>query len=292
VRRVGALLAVTTLVGVSAALAAQAGVGKKTLGGRGWATNVTVTFTAPAGYVINGSGYENWNGPLWKSLVTGNEDKSNLSFDVHPDYTTRSAERAARSLLGDDMGGLPTRQVAAGAIRVPHVVHGRTIGAITGTFVIMQVTKPQYEGWFEAALAFSLGKGYPIPVAGVDTTSPDDDADKRIQNELPSAWNRRIVEAGVRAIAVEGNLAPQKVTARRQGARVTGRVSDTVHHPVVAIGVTLERRAGSSWRRVATGRSDGTGAFAIPLKAASGSTLRVSASVAGAVAHSAPFKAP
>jgi hypothetical protein len=276
---------------VSAALAAQAGVGRKTLGGRGWATNVTVAFTAPDGYAINGSGYENWKGPLWKSLVTGSEDESNLSFDVHPDYTTRSAEKATRSLLEDEMGGLPTRQVAAGPVQVPHIVHGRTIGVIKGTFVIMQVTKPQYEGWFEAALAFSLGKGYPIPVAGVDTTSPDDDSAKRIQDELPSVWNRRIVEAGIRAIAVEGNLAPQKVTARVRAGRVTGRVSDTVGHPVVGVTVTLQRRTKTSWVRVAAGRTDSTGTFAVRASAARGSVLRVSVSLGDAVARSAAFRA-
>lgn len=277
----------------SLALAATASVGKKTLAGRGWATSVTVSFTAPEGYSINGSGYENWNGPLWKSLITGSEDESNLHFDVHPDFTTRSAERAARSKLGNDMGGLPTKQVAAGPIDVPHVIRGRKVGVIKGFYLIRQVTKPQYEGWFEAGLAFSLGRGYPIPAADVDTTSPDDDSAKRIKEMLPSEWNRQIVEQGVRGIAVDGNLAPQKVTARVRAGRMQGRVTDTVGHPVVGLKVLLERRAGSSWTRVTTGATNGNGEFALRAGAvAKGSTVRVSVSLGSAVARSAVLRVP
>lgn len=286
-------LAAAAVVVVSVSSAAVTGVGKKTLGGRGWTTKVTVSFTAPEGYSINGSGYENWKGPLWKSLVTGNEDESNLHFDVHPDYTTRSAERAARSKLDTEMGGLPTRQVAAGPIAVPHVVRGRKVGVIKGFFLIRQVTKPQYEGWFEAALAFSLGKGYPIPAADVDTTSPDDDSAKRINEMLPSEWNRRIVEQGIRGIAVEGNLAPQRVTARVQGGRVVGRVTDTVGHAGVDLKVVLERRAGSSWTRVTTSVTNGNGEFALRLTGLAGASgIRVTVSLEAAVAHSGVLRAP
>jgi hypothetical protein len=289
---VSVTVAIAAVAVASLAFAGITGVGKKTLGGRGWATNVTVAFTAPQGYSINGSGYENWLGPLFTNSVTGNQDESNISFDVHPDFTTRSAERAARSKLGNDMGGLPTRQVAAGPIDVPHVIGGRKVGVIKGFFLIRQVTKPQYEGWFEAALAFSLGRGYPIPAADLDTTAPDDDATKTIQGMLPSQWNRRVIEDGLRGISVEGNLAPRKVAARVQPGRVTGRVTDTVGHPVVRLKVVLERRAGSSWSRVTTGVTNGNGEFALRLAGvAKASAVRVSVSL-GAVARSGVLKVP
>lgn len=290
---VSVTVAIAAAAVASLALAAATGVGKKTLGGRGWATNVTVAFTSPEGYSINGSGYENWLGPKFTNTVTGNEDESNLSFDVHSDFTTRSAERAARSKLGADMGGIPTKQVAAGPIDVPHIIRGRQVGVIKGFFLIMQATRAQYEGWFEAGLAFSLGRGYPIPAADLDTTAPDDDATKTIQGTLPSEWNRRVIEQGVRGITVEGNLAPQKVTARVKAGRVEGRATDTVGHPVVGLKVVLERRAGSSWTRVTTGVTNGNGEFALRLAGVAGASgIRVSVSLGAAVARSGVLRAP
>ena len=281
------VIAIAAAVVASFAFAAAKGVGKKTLGGRGWATNVTVAFTSPEGYSINGSGYENWLGPKFTNSVTGNEDESTLSFDVHSDYTTRSPERAARSKLGADMGGIPTKQVAAGPIDVPHVVGGRKVGVIKAFFLIRQVTKSHYEGWFEAGLAFSLGTGYPIPAADLDTTAPDDDATKTIQGKLPSEWNLQVIQQALHGIAVEGNLAPRKVTARVLAGKVTGQVVDTVGHPVVGVRVVLERRTGSSWTRAATGTTTGTGRYAVRLPKLPRSTaLRVSAAVESAVARS------
>jgi hypothetical protein len=279
-----ALVAAGAVAVVAASAAATGlGVGKKTLGGRGWATEVTFSFTAPPGYrVIGGRGYENWEGPLWKSSVTGSEDESNLHFDVHPDYSTRSAVRAAQSKIGTDMGGIPTKQVAAGPIEVPHIVGGRKVGVIKGFFVIRQATQEQYEGWFEAALAVSLGKGYPIPAADVDTTSPDSDASKTIKGMLPSQWNRQVVEQGLRGIAVEGNLAPARLSVRVLGRRVVGQAADVLGHPVVGAKVTLAKpggRACCSTKTTATGRYT----LVVPASAGTG-TFVVSVSVAEAVA--------
>lgn len=266
-------------------------VGKKVLGGRGFATDVTVSFTAPRGYRIWGSGYENWQGPQWTSLVTGGKGESNLDFDVHPDFTTRSAERAARNKIGTDSGAGPTREVAAGPIALPHRVGGRRIGTIRGFFVIRQTAKKGYEGWFEAGVGLPLGPGYPVLAADVDTTSPDSDSDKRIQGKLPSEWNRAIVEQGVRGIAVEGNLAPQRVIARVLGRRVAGRATDTLGHPLVGATAVLERRSGSAWRRVAATRTTASGGFVFALPgAAAGSSLRVAVSFGGATAKSKPLR--
>jgi len=129
------------LAGVSVALAAASSVGKKTLGGRGFATDVTVSFTAPAAYAAPGGGYESWVGPLYTNLATGSSDlESHLAFDVHPAFSVRSAEEAAREKIGTDIGGIPTREVTSGPIDVPHVIGGRKVGSVKGFFLIRQAT--------------------------------------------------------------------------------------------------------------------------------------------------------
>jgi hypothetical protein len=277
-----AVLALASVIAAPLALASSAATGEKVLGGRGYATNVTVSFTAPAGYTIDSAnGYENWKGPLYTYINTGSTTESNLHFDVHS-ATTRSMERAARDKIGTDMGGIPTRQVVASAIRVPHLVRGRKVGDIKGFFVIRQGAKEDYEGWTEAGLAFSLGKGYPVLAADVDTTGPSDDSNNTIQNTLPSAWNRRVVEEGVRGIAVVGNLAPSKLTARVQGRRVSGRATDALGHVVVQAKVALRAPNGKRCCTALT-RTDGTFALTVPGSAGSGA-FQLSVTAGGAKA--------
>lgn len=277
-RRVRVLLtlAIAAAIAASVALAAVEAVGKKIIGGRGFATNVTVSFTAPKGYTIDGGVYENWKGPLYTYLNTNSQVESGLHFDVHT-AVTRSIERAARDKIGTDMGGIPTKQVVAGPIGVPHIVRGRKVGVIKGFFLIRQGTRQDYEGLTDAALAFSLGRGYPVLAADVDTTAPSDDSNNSIQGELPSAWNRRVVEQGIRGIAVEGNLAPRKLTSRVHGRRIVGRAADSLGHPLFGTKVTLRKQGGKlccSATTSATGsftlnvpRSAGTGAFQLSVVA-------------------------
>lgn len=273
------LLAVASVA--VAALATSSGVGRKTLGGRGFATDVTVSFTAPDGYSIDGGGYENWKGPLYSSLTTGSNDlESNLHFDVHSDPKARTAEQAARNKVGKDMGGLPTRQVAAGPIAVPHLVAGRKVGVVRGYYVLMQVTQEDYEGWYESGLGLPLGKGYPLLAADVDATAPAADADKRIQGTLPSVWNRRVVLEGIRGIAVEGNLAPGVLTAAVRGRRVTGRALDTLRHPLVRARIVLR---GPGGKRCCGTLTAPTGAFALTVPPSAGSgAFQISVAVGSA----------
>jgi hypothetical protein len=270
----------TAVLGVAIASGSASGVGKKRLSGRGFATSVTVAFTAPQGYTIDGGGYENWDGPLFSSLTTGSNDlESGLHFDVHPDFTTRSAQKAAQSKVGDDQGGLPSEQVAAGPIAIPHVVGGKKVGDIKGYYVIRQVTRDHYEGWYEAALGIPLATGYPVLAADVDTTAPADDADKRIEGTLPSAWNRRVVEEGIRGIAVEGNFAPKALVVSATGRRLGGRVRDSLGHPVVAAAVTLKHGGKTCCRTVTS--TAGTFSLPVPKSAGTGS-FQLSVSTGGA----------
>jgi hypothetical protein len=279
--RASVVLVLAALVTASLALAASGGVGRKVLSGRGFPTSVTVSFTAPEGYTIKGSGYENWTGPLFSSLTTGSNDlESGVHFDVHPDFTTSSITKAARDKVGTEMGGQPTRQVAAGPIDVPHLIRGKRVGVVKGFFVMRQVTSEGYEGWYEGGLAFSPGKGYPILGAIVDTTAPADDSDKRIKDTLPSVWNRRVVEEGIGGIVVEGNLAPRKISARVRGRRISGRVTDSLGHAVIGAAVKL-RKAGA--RPCCRAVTSSTGAYALTVPRGAGTgAFELSASAGAA----------
>ena len=104
---------------------------------------------------------------------------------------------------------------------------------------------------------------------------------------LPSAWNLQAVEEAVRGVAVEGNLAPRKVTARIQGGQVAGRVTDGLGHPVVGAKVALERRSGNAWQRVAQGRTNANGEFKLRLGAGeSAQSVRVAVTLAGLTVRS------
>ena len=80
-------------------------------------------------------------GPLYTNLATGSSDlESHLAFDVHPAFSVRSAEEAAREKIGTDIGGITTREVTSGPIDVPHVIGGRKVGSVMGFFLIRQAT--------------------------------------------------------------------------------------------------------------------------------------------------------
>jgi len=281
--------ALAVALAASLALAAASGVGKKLMGGRDFATNVTISFTAPKGYKIDAAnGYENWRGPDFTNLDIGSSDlESGLHFDVHT-ASTRSVERAARDKTGKDMGGIPTEQVEAGPIGVPHIVRGRKVGVIRGFYLVRQSTKKNYQGWTDAAVAFWLGRGYPVLVADVNTTAPSADEYQRIEDMLPSVWNLRVVEEGIRGIAVEGNLAPRTITAHVSGRRIAGRATDTLGHAIVGANVTLRKPGGKPCCTAvtrATGaftlnvpRSAGTGAFQLSV-AAGGAKLTKSVKI-------------
>jgi hypothetical protein len=285
-----AVAGATTLavsVSVAVAVAAAPPAARQTLDGRGFATPVTVTFTAPPGYRRRTPTSSSWRGPRYTNIDTGSLLESTLDYSVHPDHTTRSAESAARHKIGTDIGGIPTTEVASGPIDVPHVVRGRRVGVLRGFFVIRHATREQYEGWYDAGLGFALGRGYPVIVPDFQTNFPGDDAKHEIPGGPPSRWNRQVIERALRGVAIEGNLAPARVAARIQGARVTGRVTDTLGHPSVAITVVLERRADGGWTRVAAGKTGLKGEFTLRVANAEPThNVRVTATFAEAVARS------
>ena len=276
---------VLSILAVSASLSAAAGPPPKkiTLTGRGYSGPVTMVIATPAGYTSGFGGA--WTGPRWK--MPSAEGDSGLTVNVGGVPSARSAELAARKTLGSYVASWTV--VASGPIAVPHLVRARKVGSIQGFFLILHNPAARYEGWYHAAVGVPLGKGYEILAAHFSTTTPSDDATTTIEGKKPSAWNRQTIEQAVRGVALDGNLAAKTIQAQvRPGAaccnaRITGRVTDALGHPLVAVKVTLRKNDGAPCcgaTTSATGaytlnvpKKAGTGAFVLSVAAADGTSL-------------------
>lgn len=247
-RRTFAVLAVAAAVPAGLGAAADPPAKSVTLGGRGFATPVTVTFAAPKNYTVKSSdGYGgSWNGPRWKKLASATEGDSLLDFRAHSDFSARSAEQAARTKL---RGYASWQVVASGPIAVPHVVKGRTVGTAKAFFLIRHNPGQGYEGWHKAAVGIPLGRGYPVLAVDFSATTPSSDAGEAVEGTPPSIFNRAAIEQALRGVQLNGNLAPQRIQARVRvmfqepccNARITGRVTDTLGHALVGVRVTLRK---------------------------------------------------
>jgi hypothetical protein len=84
-----------------------------------------------------------------------------------------------------------------------------------------------------------------------------------VRGILASSWNRGQALVAMARVTLEGNLAPARVSirTRRRGGVITGFALDFLSHAVVRIPVTLERRTGGRWRRLATVRTSRIGGY-------------------------------
>jgi hypothetical protein len=281
-----AFVALSLLV-LSASFAAAAGPPAKkiTLTGRGYSGPVTMTIATPAGYTSGAGGA--WTGPRWKKPSA--EGDSSLTVNVGGVPTAGSAEQAARKTLGSYVASWTV--VSSGPIAVPHVVGVHKVGTFKGFFLILHHPDKGYEGWYKAAVGVPIGKGSEILAAEFGTTSPSDDAIETIEGTTPSVWNRKAVDQALKGVAIDGNLAARTIQAQVRptpaepccGARVTGRVTDALGHPLVGVKVTLRKQSAEPCCGATTGatgayvlkvpKSAGKGAFVLSVAAAGGTAL-------------------
>ena len=107
-----------------------------------------------------------------------------------------------------------------------------------------------------------------------------------VRGTAASAWNRGQSGDAIYGVSLEGSLPPKRITARRSGGRVKGRISDRFGHPVFQVLVELQRRAGGGWRRAAKGFTTTRGAYSLGGARRSGS-YRVVAKLGGTTARRA-----
>jgi hypothetical protein len=170
------------------------------------------------------------------------------------------------------------------AVRLPHVVGGRTIGTIPAALVVTDSESPT--GYHEASVTFRL-VGNRFAATTVWSRGNSLACVVEGDGEVES-WHRRTARNALTGIRVEGNLPPTRVTARRAGRRVLGSVTDVNGHPLVAAPVALERRVGSRWRAVSRRKTSASGAYSLPLRAAG--LYRVATRSGGVTTHSRAFR--
>jgi hypothetical protein len=206
-----------------------------------------------------------------------------LTWSVGFEDRSRSAEQAATAALT-----FTWTVVERSAISVRHVVGRRDVGAIRGALVVTDSGSPQ--GWHEAGLGFPLGRGVYAAAAAWSRGNTFACVVRSAQGPVPSStWHRQKSRQAMEGIHLDGNLPPARVTARGSTSLVTGTVRDSFGHPVAGVVLKLERRAGGTWRRAASGFTSRRGSYAIRVRKPG--RYRTIATLAGVSARSGVVQA-
>ena len=222
-----------------------------------------------------------WHGPRFDHVsIPGRSGLSTIDWSVALDNTSQSAEAATLSAVK-----LGFAEDQRGQIAVPHVVGRTRVGTIQGFYVLKVASNTPENARAEATMAFGLGQGV-FAVARFLLLNPASD-EYRIEGGIqPTSWNRGQAFIALAGVRIEGNFAPALVSIRadREDRTLRGRVVDAFRHRVLGAQIWLERRAGSSWRRVGRARTDKAGTYAV--RASIPGRYRVSATVGTATASS------
>jgi hypothetical protein len=106
-----------------------------------------------------------------------------------------------------------------------------------------------------------------------------------------STWNRGQVLLALSGVRLQGNLPPKTVEARpyNRGRLVKGKVVDRFLDAVLGAQVSLERRSGGGWTKVAGTRTNQLGRYTVRAKRRG--TYRVTVRMAGFTAMSREIRA-
>jgi hypothetical protein len=173
--------------------------------------------------------------------------------------------------------------VSEGRQAVKHRVGGRAAGAIGAYWILTRSTfGGTDDARMEAAIGFPLCDGntaytrFSLLLPSGDSAGGTMGFGEYVINGMaPTAWNAAKAMQAIRGISLEGNRPATRVTARRRGAAVAGKVLDCANHPVASQAVRLERRSGGGWTAAGSGRTLPTGSYSLPTRGAG--TYRVTA---------------
>lgn len=244
---------------------------------RGFSPALFVTVTTLPDFQRRSAGH--WEGPICEFAPNPNLSAPiSMTWDEGFSDSVRTAEAAARATLTFDW-----RTIESGAIAVPHMFRGRRLGTIPGFFVLTDADSQT--GYHESAVGFPLGRGV---FASIEFWSRGNALQCTVRGQPVAAWHREQARRALANVALDGNLPPARVTARRRAGRVSGSVTDGFGHPDGGIAVRLEKRLGKRWRVVRAGRTTGAGGYS--LRPRGQGTYRVVATLAGVSARSAPVR--
>jgi hypothetical protein len=241
----------------------------------GFPPGVFLTLVSPAQYAAHAPG--RWVGPeFWAS---GNSSlRGNAVIDWSVTFRDRSVEPDSAAAAATPRGW--KEQERAG-IAVPHVVGRNMVGTLPGYFVLKFS-----DAAYEAALAIPIS---PTAIAIVkfslvapDKSSVEGFGDNLVQGSyVASTWNRGQAFLALSGVQLEGAFPASKVSieAVPRKLAVRGTVMDALQHGVVGSRVVLERRVGTSWRRVRSTRTNSQGNYTL----ATGSPGRYRVSVGGTI---------
>jgi hypothetical protein len=247
-------IALTVVPGATAADTDRVQVGGSN-STQGFSRQTYVTATSPDGYVRKGfdGDHGDWRGPL--CVVSSNSSLSGeatVSWTIAFSKSYRTAEEAADQ--GRTFRDLPLVQRAP--IEISHVIRGREVGKIA-SFSILAATREEY-GWAELGLGIPLTQGV-FAAARFWSTGPSFRC--TVSGVSSDVWHRQVALAAAKRVVVDGNLPAARVSARAQGRRIAGAISDGFGHPLVGVRVTLERKVGRGWRRAGSATTDAGGRY-------------------------------
>jgi hypothetical protein len=255
---------------------------------KGFPRNVFVGLASPPAYQRGSSSGTagTWVGPRYEAEgLPGGQSSMSWQLRFVP------AKDAASAAAGIPTHGWPVD--LKGGVSVPHVIGRRIVGTILGAYVLTRAPGDTSAA-YDAGLAFPVGpKLYALAdFAIVQPPSADAGAGKTylVNGVAASFWNRGQALRALTGARVEGSLPPTRVSAAARGRVVTGTVADAFRHPVVGARVSLQRLVGSSWRAIASTKTDGRGDYVIRGISRRG-RYRVVASVGGAAARSVDIRA-
>jgi hypothetical protein len=227
-----------------------------------------------------------WTGPRYEEAGNpGNAGFASLDWTVSFDERQGDAEAIAlaniahRDWQRDQRGGLS----------VPHVVGNLAVGTVLGYYVMLTPATPD-DARFEGVIAFPLDVNLNA-VAHYEALEPASDSFVVNGSSVASSWNRGQILVALTGIRLQGNLPPKTVAARvyKRGRLVKGKVVDRFLDAVLGAQVSLERRSGGSWAKVAGTKTNQRGFYSV--SARKRGAYRVTVRMAGFTAMSRELRA-
>lgn len=205
-----------------------------------------------------------WRGPRWSSTSS-----PTFGGDAVLDWSivTYKAPAGGATFLANRAHRWPVR--ATGVETVERRVGGRAVGSIRAPWVLTRISDNPGEARHEAGLVLPLcGRAAVVRLSLLLPSSDNAHSigDAVIEGMPPSVWNRMQILDVFARVVLDGNLPAARVSAGRRGRAIAGRVTDCNRHPLAAQPVTLEQRAGRSWRVVSRGKTLRDGSYALPAR--------------------------
>jgi hypothetical protein len=226
---------------------------------------ISLELASPPDYARRSAGgaQGSWGGPdYWASGKRDLGGKASIRWSVS--FTTSAAIPKTIALQSPTHGWPLDKK---DFFSIPHYVGKRTVGTILGYYVITRAPAPE-DASYEAVLVFPLAPKA-LAIVRFELTDPATDSAGEWGSylvggfDLPSIWNRGQALWALSGVRLRGNLPPTRVSLAATGRVLHGSVADAFRHPVLGVLLTLQRRIGSSWRTLASTKSDTRGLFSI-----------------------------